>query len=289
MKYLKLLIIIGAIAGLFYGVTYLTGNHVTDTSIIHSTPLFARLNDSVEEHWKNAAIWNEDLYAQDLSDAKQNEADLEKSHPGDYKILVERINVLASDKLVQELNHELSKSNCSKEKIKKLHSAIQSHFNDENALPKVKAAKEKIALHDNIVNFGEQTFYIDPNFNANTGKWNSFKNHYTKCLSLRDNLRNNENFKYISNISYIQNAIQVDKRLRTAEKNYWTKLSRQIQDAYRESDQNKMDLDSLKRRYVRYYAEEYVYPENKDKDNSSLSNFKNRMEDINKPYCGAQR
>lgn len=271
MKYLKLLLIVGLVTGLIYGALRIMGPTSGTTKIDPESPyLLEDLKKKVDRDWENANEWNQQVYDKNISDANAYHNELDKASAGSFNTLVDYTNEKVCNKLIEFLNNEFSKSNCSQAKISQIKSNIDYFIKENETITasdsRFSTAYSKIALYNNILGFGRKQFGLSPGFNKHTGNWNDFSAYRESQLKIRDNYKNNIYYSTLSHITDVKNSLaSVDNKLAEARNRFEINLSNEIISAYSyvpRTAENKKQLNNV----FNHYYESYT-------DDRRLSNF----------------
>lgn len=275
MKYIKLILIIVVIAGLIYGAFCIAGPNSGTTKINPESPtLLNDLKKKVDNDWENASAWNQDVYDKNISDANVYHKDLDKASAGNYTTLINYTNEKVCNKLIEFINTEFAKSNCSQATISQMKRDIDYFVKKNGTIsasdPRISNAYKKISLYNSILAFGRKTFDLSPEFNLTSGNWTDFAPYRENQLRIRDNFKKDSNFSALSHISDIKTSVSsTENKLRDARNRFEQKLSNEIIHAYSSEPRTTSNQKQLQFVYNKYY-ESY-------NDGNKLSNFRKQF------------
>lgn len=275
MKYIKLILIIAVVAGLIYGAFCITGSNSGSTRIDPESPtLLDDLKKKVDNDWDNANAWNQDVYDKNISDANAYHKDLDKASAGNYTTLINYINEKVCNKLIEYIDSEFAKSNCSQSKISQMKRDIDYFVKKNGTInasdSRISNAYKKISLYNDILAFGRKTFGLSPEFNISSGNWTDFATYRENQLRIRDNFKKDGNFSSLSHITDIKTSLgSVENKLSDARNRFEQKLSNEIIYAYTSAPRTTSNQKQLQYVYNKYY-ESY-------NDGNKLSNFRKQF------------
>lgn len=276
MKYVKLILIIAVVAGLIYGAFSIVGPNSSTTNINPESPtLLNDLTRKVDNDWENATEWNKDVYDKNISDAQVYHKDLDMASAGNYTTLINYTNEKVCNKLIEFINAEFAKSNCSPSAISQMKKDID-YFVQKNGTidasdSRIATACKKISLYQNILAFGKKTFLLSPSFNFSSGNWADFDRYRAEQLRKRDSFKNAGNYSSLSHISDIKTSLSsVENKLSDAKNRFEHKLSDEIIYAYSSVPRTQANMMQFQRVYNRYYDNHY-------RDGDKLSQFRKRF------------
>lgn len=275
MKYLKLILIIAVVAGLMYGAFGIIGPNSGTTKINPESPnLLVDLKKNVDKDWENATSWNQEVYDKNISDADAYHKDLDKASAGSYTALIDYTNEKVCNKLMEFINNEFAKSDCSQSKISQMKSALDYLIKKNGSITasdsRILNAYKKISLYNNILAFGRKSFGLSPAFNINSGNWVDFSTYRENQLRIRDNLKKDGYYSSLSHITDVKSSLSsVEKKLSDARNRFEQKLSSEIISAYSSEPRTTSNEKQLLYVYKKYY-ESYS-------DGNRLSNFRKQF------------
>ncbi len=276
MKYIKLILIIAVIAGLIYGAFCIIGPNLGTTKINPESPtLLNDLKKKVDNDWDNASAWNQAVYDKNISDANAYHKDLDKASVGNYTTLIDYINEKVCNKLVEFINTEFSKSNCSQSIISQMKGDFDYFVKKNGTITtsdsRISNAYKMISLYNNILTFGRKQFGLSPKFNINSGTWADFATYRENQLRIRDNFKKDGNFSSLSHITEIKTSLSsAENKLSDAHNRFGQKLSNEIISAYSSEPRTTSSQKQLLEVYKRYYRTGY-------NDGNKLSNFRKQF------------
>jgi len=272
MKYIKFILIIAVVAGLIYGALCIIGPNSGMTKINPESPtLLNDLKKKVDNDWENASKWNQEVYDKNISDANAYHKDLDKASVGNYSTLIDYTNEKVCNKLVEFINTEFSKSNCSQSIISQMKRDFD-YFVQKNGTitasdSRISNTYKKISLYNDILAFGRKTFGLSPDFNLTSGNWTDFATYRENQLRIRDNFKNDGNFSSLSHITDIKTSLSsAENKLNDARNRFEQKLSKEIIYAYSSEPRTTSNQKQLQYVYNKFY-ESY-------NDGNKLSNFR---------------
>ena len=275
MKYIKLILIIAVVAGLIYGAFCIIGPNSGTTKINPESPtLLNDLKKKVDNDWENASTWNQDVYDKNISDANAYHKDLDKASTGNYTTLIDYTNEKVCNKLIEFINAEFAKSNCSQSMIFQMKSDIDYFVKKNGTIStsdsRISNAYKKISLYNDILAFGRKSFGLSPEFNLTSGTWRDFASYRGNQLRTRDNFKKDGNFSSLSHITDIKASLSsVENKLSDARNRFEQKLSNEIIHAYSSEPRTTSNQKQLQYVYNKYY-ESY-------NDGNKLSNFRKQF------------
>ena len=263
MKYIKLLLIVVILGGLIYGILQII-NPSPNVIIINpqASKILNELKTNVDNDWDNASSWSKDTYETTISDIKTHKKELDTESVGNYETLMRYANEKVRDKLVEFVNDEFKKTNCSSQKIKELKDAIDYFIKDnENVTAKdskIATVYGKIGLYNQILAFGRKTFALSPGFNISNGSWNDIIAYRESQLKLRQNFKSNSYYSSISHINDVKNSLNsLENKLSKAQSNFEINLSKEIISAYKNVPRTESYFSKLHSVYLKFYGQNY--------------------------------
>lgn len=259
MKYIKLILIIAVIAGLIYGAFCIIGPNSSTTIINPDSPtLLNDLKKKVDNDWENASTWNQDVYDKNISDANAYHKDLDKISAGNYITLIDYTNEKVCNKLIEFINTEFAKSNCSEYIISHMKIDIDYFIKKNGTISasdsRISNAYKKISLYHKILAFGRESFDLSPEFDLTDDTWTDFARHHERQLKKRDDFKKDGNYSSLSHITDIKTSLSsVENKLDKARNRFEQKLSNEIISAYSTEPRSEFNQQKLHNVYINYY------------------------------------
>lgn len=275
VKIFKLIFIIAVIAGLIYGAFCIIGPNSSTTKISPESPtLLNDLKKKVDNDWENASAWNQDVYDKNISDAKAYHKDLDKASTGNYTTLIDYTNEKVCNKLMEFINTEFAKSNCSQSKISQMKRNIDYFVKTNETISasdsRISNAYKKISLYNKILAFGRKSFGLSPKFNFTSDTWTDFDTYRKNILRTRDKFKNDGNYSSLSHITDIKTSLSsAENKLDEARNRFEQQLSHEIILAYSSEPRTTSSQKRLQYVYNRYY--------NSYNDGNKLSDFRKQF------------
>lgn len=280
MKALKLLLVGAVIVGLL--VVIFSWKTITESIIgpPKKVQVLNKLRSDVDKDWDNASEWNQEVYEQNMREAKTRKNELEKEAAGNFNTLKNYTDTKVKNKLVGFVKKELALSKCSQSKIGQLKAGLDYIVSQNKELladdPDVKETYAKITLYNNILSFGKKNISLAPGFMFYSGSWNDFDTYRNQQILQRENFKKNLYYGSVSHIDDVKTSLSsLDGKLASAETAFQKKLSSAIIAAYEKAERTPENQKELQSVYNKYYGKNY-------EDGKRLSNFRSRfIEEVN--------
>lgn len=237
MKYIKLVVLMALMGGLFYGVTIWSDRK--DGGIPHPdedkySSLLEDLRSQVEQEWDSVSKWDSQVYRDCIAKISLRKRELEAIKTGNFETLIDYTNEIVCNKLMAFLDSSFRQENCTQKNILEHKTNIQEFLTTNSSIDekdkRIKTAFRRIQIYNAALSFSRKTFSLQPQFDIDDDKWTpTFIEYRDSIKTMRDSHIGRLKEVELYHITEVKNALKsVDDKLVQAREQYAINLSAKI-------------------------------------------------------------